>query len=185
MLISVSSNKKRTPDQVAKLPTFSLAVAESAYRLTGTIYIDNVGGLGATPDNQNVLYKGCMTMMSPATYLNLAKPDADVGERVPYLQDKVDNGYGFGCPCLYLNIDEFVDGTGGLAVVEGHEGRARMEFLKKSGIHEVPTQLLFVGYRARHAKSDVAEFTKWMNHGIRNENNTKTYEDAFKEFLFG
>lgn len=186
MLISISNPVAKTPAEIQKLPTFSMEVAEDAYRLTDKIYIDNRHGLGETPDNRNVKYKGCVSVLPIDTFLKLARPGGyDVLDRASQMDKKVEEGFGWGNPCLYLSIDPIVQGDDGVASVEGHEGRARATYFKANGIRSLPVQLFFSGYRARHVKSNPAMFLKWLNEGIRNEQGTEVYKDLFKEVLFG
>ena len=183
MKISISAFKHRSPEEIKALPEFSIGVAEEVFKLNSTIYIDNKDGLGATPDNQNVLYKGCITIMKIDDYFKLAKPDPNVTARVPYMAQKIKEGFGFGNPCFYMDIDGFVDEDATPPEIKGHEGRARCKLFKDSGITEIPVQFLFNGYRARHVQ-DHSKFLTWMNSGIKDERGVETYRNLFHKFLF-
>ena len=173
---------RRTDEEILALPEFSRQSAEEAYRLTDSIYIDNVRGIGQTPDNQSVMYKGFVAQLSLDWFLRMALPTNDGVERSSALIEKIKQGYGIGCPCFYLDINSYIKETPDLPVITGHEGRARCIALQALGLKTIPIQFLFVGYRARNVKS-VADFTAYLNAGLKDQNGV-VRRDVFHQLYF-
>jgi hypothetical protein len=170
LYISISKEGRiYPPDDVDRLSEFSLKHAEGVYKLKGMhgwFVIDNKDGLGNTPNNQNVLYKGCMAIMNIDTLL-YALPDIDKRDRDSYqMVDLLKQGESIASPFLDINIDLFVENEEGVPMFVGHEGRARTLALKKLGVKELPVQLQFIGYRARHVENRDA-FKQWLNKGVK------------------
>lgn len=173
--------KQRTPDEVKALPEFRMAYADSEYRITDTAYVDNKDGLGATPDNQNVRYKGFVSVIPITTFLKLCLPSNDAKERGMNLAQLMYAGYGIGSPCLYVDIAKYLDGSGPV-VVTGHEGRARANVLMNTfKVKEIPIQFFPEGYRARHLGS-AEDLLHSLNAGIVTETGA-TLKNAFKAVL--
>ena len=180
--LSFDQAKQRTDEEIKALPKFSRQSAEKAYRLTDSIYIDNVHGIGQTPDNRSVMYKGFVANLSLDTFKRLAKPSTDDHERAEPLIEKIRDGYGIGSPCLYIDVDSFIHDTSELPQVTGHEGRARCTALQQLGVTTMPIQFLISGYRARHIKS-VTDFHAYLNAGLVAETGV-TYRNLFHQLYF-
>lgn len=188
LLISISrEGKQYTPEQIEALPEFSIGHAESKFKVRGKqgwVAFDNVNGFGNTPNGQNVLYKGCVAIMDMEKLLS-AFPDIDKREQASYeMLDLIKQGHSIASPFLDLDIDPFVEKEEGLPVFKGHEGRARMWALHKLGVKELPVQIIFLGYRARHVENQ-EEFKHWMNKGVKLEKSDKVASNLFKDILFG
>ena len=179
--------KRYTPDEAFALPDFSVGSAEKAYKLPakqGYVVIDNKKGLGQTPDNQNVLYKGFIALMTPEALVDVM-PDMRKRENASHeIIDIIKQGYSIGNPCLYLNIDPYIEKEEGIPKFTGHEGRARIWALRKMGVKEIPIQVFFLGYRARHIENQ-QEFLHWLNQGVRLERSHRVLPKLFKDIIFG
>ena len=122
--------------------------------------IDNVKGLGSTPNNQEVDYLGLRVKMSPLTFLNLAQfISVDEMHSREYFHAALRKGDPFAAPFLIIRIpDEWEAGdfTNDAKVV-GHEGRHRMRaFFEMGGNMPVETHLFFGSrQRARHLTPDI------------------------------
>ena len=104
--------------------------------------LDNEDGLGSTPNNSNVDYKGFRTMMKPSVFLKLVKlpnyfkkPWYFKTVRYQELVQKIKAGEGIGSPFLNIEIpdgweDEPADFTRPTKVT-GHEGRHRMHAIRE------------------------------------------------------
>ena len=191
LLVSTSDStihgKKYSPEQIAALPDFSVQTAEKAFKLNskqGYVVIDNKHGLGQTPDNQNVLYKGFVAWFETNKLIDvfpkMRQRETESFEMLKLMQD----GFSIGNPCLYLDIDPYVDKEEGIAKLTGHEGRARIWAMNKMGVKRIPIQILFLGYRARHVENH-AEFIEWLNKGVKLEKSEKVYQNLFKDVVFG
>ena len=174
--------KQRTPQEIKALPTFRIALADDVFKLTDEAYVDNRDGLGATPDNRNVRYKGFVALLSPEVFLKLAPPSGDLARRADNMADLIRQGYGIGNPCIYLEAGEYLDGSAPLRVT-GHEGRARVTCLAKHfGLKQLPIQFFPISYRARHFP-DHEELLDDLNTGIITETGA-TLKNGFKTILF-
>ena len=90
------------------------------------IEIDNRHGVGAVPNNLDVNYLGFETEMTPDEFLSLATPTDMEFKNVKNMWDLLQSR-GMGTP--FLNVRW----KGDFWQVEGHEGRHRMEAIKRYG----------------------------------------------------
>lgn len=96
--------------------------------------IDNRKGWGQTPRNQEVDYFGYKVIMKPSAFLKLAAR-LDIGQdetnTIANMKKHSEAGGAFGAPTLTIKVpDEWRDGDcNGVAKVDGHEGRHRMNLL--------------------------------------------------------
>jgi len=124
--------------------------------------VDNVQGLGSTPYNSNVDYRGLRVAMKPSVFLSLAAHLSDPGS-VDYIAQHLEDGGSLGAPFLTVDIPEkYFDGdfTGlNYANVTGHEGRNRMLAIQKvHGDDPVEVHIFPKGeVRARHLTPDIVE----------------------------
>lgn len=112
----------------------------------GKVNFDNANGMGATGDNGNVAYMGCVIWMKPWDFREIATA-ADRGEDARQLSKHMLAGKPIGCPCVYVSSDG--DGL----KVQGHEGRARAEAFAKINGNDMlmPVHVFFRGgTRSRH-----------------------------------
>jgi hypothetical protein len=134
--------------------------------------VDNVRGLGAVPDNQNVDYKGTRVMMRPSTFLKLALP-LENPTSVDHIVNHIRQGGSLGAPFLVLKIPpEWENNNFKLPTkVVGHEGRNRMISVQKvEGDDPVEVHLFLGGdMRARHLTPEIIEHLKM---GMRNQAGT-------------
>ena len=124
--------------------------------------VDNKEGLGSTPYNSNVDYRGLRVLMKPSTFLSLAahlSEPSSVDHIVKHMQD----GGGLGSPFLIVDIPaEYfeADFTGlNYSKVVGHEGRNRMLAIQKLE-GDNPVEVHIFGYgeiRARHLTPEIIE----------------------------
>jgi hypothetical protein len=129
------------------------------------VTIDNRGGWGAVPYNQDVDYFGLRVKMTPKTFLKLAAPlDDEPSEKI---YNHIQKGGAIGAPHLYIIIPEDWDNKDFSmpAQVAQHEGRNRMKsILKIEGNHPIEVHLFpLSGYRNRDL---TPEFIKTMNKGL-------------------
>jgi hypothetical protein len=116
------AKSKRSDEEVAKLSEPDFSNFEDSFRIGKSLVFDNKNGLGATPNNANVLYRGFVLMMTLDQFLSLAANHR--GQREETANDLVGimkEGYGISSPTLYLDFDEDTN----IPFVEGHEGRGR------------------------------------------------------------
>jgi hypothetical protein len=92
------------------------------------VVIDNVRGMGAVPDNQNVDYLGVRTLMKPSVFLELAERRNFFGRSASSIANELRNGEAIGAPFLVVKVDEEGDQP---AEVMNHEGRNRMVAVKE------------------------------------------------------
>lgn len=183
MLVSLSLAKQRTPDEIKSLPEFSRQSADEAYRITDRLYVDNVDGMGATPDNQNVMYKGFVGELPLKLFIDMALASGDRVERSGPLKEKMLAGYGIGSPCFYIDVRPYMTEGDGKAVITGHEGRARVTALQELGVSSMPIQFFITGYRSRHIR-EVADFMYWLNEGLVDERGN-IHKHVFKKITVG
>lgn len=181
------SARHYTKEQIEALPEFNMGVSERAFKVRskqGFIAFDNQKGLGETPNNRNIIYKGCVAILSIDKLLRVL-PGMEERQRDSFkMLDLIKRGFSIASPFIELDIDSYVDGNKGLAQAVGHEGRARVWALHKLGVKEIPVQLQFSGYRARHVK-DHDQFIAWLNDGLKLEKSSRIEKGLFKEVLFG
>ena len=106
-----------------KLPEPSPDNFEGKYRV-GSVYFDNDHGMGAVPDNRNVVYKGFVGMMTPKQFLELAaNHNGQREESAADFKQTISEGYPIAAPFLEIILEDIEEG--GYASIVGHEGRAR------------------------------------------------------------
>ena len=178
---------KFSPAEIATIPEYSLHRTEDIFKVPakqGWIVFDNKNGLGNTPNGRNILYRGCVAIMSIATLLDCL-PDMRSREKESFeMLDYIKQGYGIASPFIDIEIDPYVDKESGVARFVGHEGRARIWAMSKLGVKEIPVQLQFVGYRAREV-TDKEEFKYWLNQGCKLQRSSRIVKNLFKELQFG
>ena len=135
--------------------------------MVGKVIFDQVNGLGATPNNQNIMYRGFVGMMKPNDFLSFAA-SADRSEDAASITKLIEQGYGIGSPFLILDIErdksEKITGM----KIKGHEGRARCVALTKlQPSIDIPVHFLLYGEtRARHVDKQMISL---LNTSIRAE----------------
>lgn len=134
-------------------------------------HIDNVDGIGSTPNNANVDYLGLRVRMKPSTFLRLARPLDTPRERTTaFMPDHMRSGGGIGAPTFYIGIPGswFEGDLDRPATINNHEGRHRMRAIQEVfGDDPVEVHLFFDGgLRARHIKPS---FVKRMKQGLTPE----------------
>lgn len=178
---------KYTAADIAALPEYSVHRAEEVFKIPakqGWIVFDNKNGLGNTPNGKNILYRGCMAIMTMETLLDVL-PEMRSREKESFeMLDYIKQGYGIASPFIDIEIDPYIDKESGVARFVGHEGRARIWAMSKLGVKEVPVQLQFVGYRAR-AITDKEEFEYWLNQGCKLQRSSRIVKNLFKDIQFG
>ncbi len=162
------AKSKRSNEDVAKLPFPDFSNFEEAFRVGSSLVFDNKDGLGATPNNTNVLYRGFVLMMTLDQFLSLAANHK--GQREETANDLVEiikEGYGISSPTLYLDFDEDTN----IPFVEGHEGRGRclaiIKLIKEgyfSDLHQdvkIPVHIILGGgLRARSVDEEKIDAIK-------------------------
>jgi len=123
------------------------------------VKIDNVRGIGAVPDNQEVDYKGMKVLMRPSTFLKLAAPlDKEPEDKII---NHIRQGGAIGAPFLLINIpQEWEEGNFDQPLkIIGHEGRNRMKaIMKLEGNDLIEVHLLLSnGMRARHLTPEIKD----------------------------
>lgn len=102
-----------------------------AHEFLDELKIDNRGGLGAVPYNQDVDYFGLKVAMKPSMFLKLALPldpkDPEEAKNIEYIAKNLDT-QGIGAPFLDVVFPpEWEDGVFKQpAQIKGHDGRHRM-----------------------------------------------------------
>lgn len=183
------AGSQRTPQQIKSLPKFSVSVAESVYKLSDEVYVDNKDGLGQTPNNEAILYFGFVTVLQVSDFFKLAAPDPNVATRAASLASRIHSGFGIGSPSLTLDVSAYVrssEGEGQVepSVVVGHEGRARVYALSEHfGIHQLPVQIFLRGYKARRI-ADKSAFLLHLQSGVVSETGTLR-KNIFNSLIFG
>lgn len=150
------------------------------------VVIDNVDGIGATPNNGNVAYLGLRVKMRPSVFRRLARRLSGEQRRVgssSYLREQMAAGKGIGAPTLYVKIPEdWQDGDLSLpASVSGHEGRHRMLTAGELfGDEPVETHILPVYLRRRHL---TLPWIKSLANGMMSEDRDYVAGPLFTEYL--
>ena len=167
----------------SSITSISPSNTEERYKVKNVIF-DNKTGLGSTPNNQNVNYKGITVIMDADDFIKIA---ADAGETreetAAELKELIDQGYGLGTPFLELDIDDAIDNANKPITVKcvGHEGRGRVICAKKYfGITELPVHLFFLGYRNRHITPEIID---QINKGIKRERSSSVVTNAIKKVI--
>jgi len=111
--------------------------------------IDNVQGVGAVPDNQNVDYLGLKVKMSPSNFLKLAAPLArNQARSIDHIKQQLQQGSKIGAPCLQIQIPPEWNKNNFKkpARIVNHEGRNRMyAVMELYGNFPIETHLFFSG----------------------------------------
>lgn len=113
------------------------------------VVIDNVNGMGAVGNNQNVDYLGLRVLMKPSMFLELADTRDFFARSSSYIADKIEDGEAIGSPFLSVKVDEEGDQP---AEVTQHEGRNRMTaILNVEGDDPIEVHIFLAqGMRRRH-----------------------------------
>lgn len=113
------------------------------------VVIDNVNGMGAVGDNQNVDYLGLRVLMKPSVFLELAERRHFFARSASSIADKIGDGEAIGSPFLSVKVDEEGDQP---AEVMNHEGRNRMVAVKElEGDDPIEVHIFLAqGMRRRH-----------------------------------
>lgn len=154
----------------------------------GKVLFDAKDGIGATPNNSNVDYKGMTVMMKPSRFLKLAAPlgklDDKNYETIHWLAKQIDSGKPLGNLSLYTNVQgkDFVEPR-----IMNHEGRHRaMAIIARNGDEEIPVHVFpDSSSRARHITD---EDISMMQKAIVPETDyvfdwTTRHKDNFKDWF--
>lgn len=155
--------KKRTPEEIESIPNMSSSNIEEVFRI-GDVVFDQVNGLGAVPNNQNVVYRGFVGMMLPKDFSAFALR-ADRSEDAKSIVHLMRQGYGVGSPFFQLDIKDIENPV--LRIV-GHEGRARCVAINSIQPNvAIPVHFFLVNeLRARHINDQIVSS---LNTSIRAE----------------
>lgn len=150
----------------------------------GKVKFDNENGLGATPNNANILYRGAVAWIKPNVFRKLAAP-SDRDDTAKEMVELINSGKAIAAPFLLLDIrgDDLANPDS--VKIYGHEGRARSDAFKQlNGDVYMPVQLHPMSIRARDLSE---EFFKWIEtHGIKAEKSASIIKlDAEKYFWNG
>lgn len=151
-------------EQILQLPEPGPDNFEGQYRV-GEVPFDNVHGMGNVPDNQNVVYKGFVTLLTPQQFLDLALDYKGREESAEEFKELIGEGIPLAAPFLEVTLEGIEDGK--FATVVGHEGRARMLALRSfcregkhgmTGATKVPVHFfLRDGLRSRHITDEMIQ----------------------------
>lgn len=150
--------KQYTREEIKKLPAPDPRNIETVCQIDDLVVLDEINGLGACPNNQNVIYRGFAAFMSPDMFLKLAgQYDKRREESAVEIRKLIEDGYSIGCPMFYINVYDFIDGKKNARIdIDGHEGRGRCLAMRTLGIKEIPVQFILMGEaRARHIDKDM------------------------------
>ena len=110
------------------------------------VTIDNRHGIGSTPYNQEVNYRGLRVLMKPSVFLDLAA-FLHVDNRNEYVEKAIADGVAIGAPFLIIKIPVAWFDSGDYsepAQVVSHEGRNRMQAVwDVEGNKPIETHLFF------------------------------------------
>lgn len=128
--------------------------------------VDNVKGLGAVPNNQEVDYFGMRVLMKPSMFLKLATK-LEMPVSVDYIEKHLKDGGALGSPFLSVIIPpEWDDGDfSKFAEVSSHEGRNRMMAIQKVEGDE-PVEVHIFPRNGLRARDLTPEFVKALNRGL-------------------
>ena len=128
------------------------------------INIDNNKGIGATPNNRDIDYKGLRVLMRPKTFIRLAAPlNRQDATSIDFIKNKIESGEGIASPYLTIEIPEqWKDGSIEVpAKVIGHDGRNRMWAVEEEeGNDPIEVHLFFYNMKASDIKPEWIERLK-------------------------
>ena len=135
---------------------------DTSYTVSG-IKIDNAGGMGSTPQGQNVEYQGFVAQIKISDFLKLAT-SADREEDANKFVQMLKDGKSIASPFLEVSSTDPDDlASGDLNfTIKNHEGRARIRAVQiLKGDIMFPIQfILRGGLRAHHLNSKYFELLK-------------------------
>ena len=129
------------------------------------INIDNEKGLGSTPNNRNVSYKGLRILMRPKTFLRLAAPlNRKEARSADNIKQHIQQGGSIASPFLVVDIPGGwnVGDFSTPAKVISHDGRNRMWAVEEEeGNDPIEVHMFFTdGFRNRDIKLEWIEQLK-------------------------
>lgn len=135
----------------------------------GDVAFDNSGGLGATPNNGNVIYMGATAWIKPSKFREYATA-SDRSETARELEQLMRQGNAIASPFLSIDIDGDPEAPTRVKVT-GHEGRARSDAFKAiNGDIPMPVHIFPSGLRSRDLPDS---FFAWIEkHGMTAERST-------------
>lgn len=155
----------------------NLANTESQSQI-GKIRFDQEQGLGSTPNNQNVNYKGFTAMMKPSKFNRLARELHNPREEsVKYIREHIEKGGAIGSPFLYVDRES--------RRVTGHEGRHRMRAIQEvQGDIPIPVHIFGAnGAQARDfSKEDIQNMKKHMISETGRDEHGDNFERYFHKY---
>ncbi len=173
---------KLTPEEIEAVPEVSARNIETRFKV-GKVVFDQQKGLGATPNNQEVIYLGCALKLKPSHFLRLAA-STDRAEDAKRFVKFIKEGAPLASPTLYVKIneEEWKSGEELRFEVTGHEGRGRMWAIDEvNGNVPVPVHIILRGgMRARHLSEKL--FKDLRNVGIYAEGSSKYSKPAVWHF---
>jgi len=125
------------------------AIMNEGLKALKEVVIDNVRGMGAVPDNQEVDYLGVRTLMKPSVFLELAERRNFFARSASSIANELRDGEAIGAPFLIVKVDEDGDQP---AEVMNHEGRNRMVAVQEvEGDDPIEVHIFLAqGMRRRH-----------------------------------
>ena len=122
-------------------------------QIVNGICFDQLSGLGAVPNNQEIQYLGMVVMMRPSTFLSLSERVVIPKSSVDYLAEALRSRRAIASPFLKIDIP---NDPMGVPEVVGHEGRHRsLAIMEVAGDVPVPVHLFPRSLRARHLKDEL------------------------------
>ncbi len=128
---------------------------ESVCRI-GNVVFDQTNGMGETPNNRNVIYKGFAALMPCSKFLELVAP-ANRDEDAAKIASRIENGESIASPFIELDLNGFMtaieeeDPNIPIPEVVGHEGRGRVfALMKLNHSKHVLVHVFASHFRARH-----------------------------------
>lgn len=173
----------KTVKEIAKLPKFSKRVCNSVYRLTDTIYVDNMSGLGSTKVNSEIRTKGFSNYLPLETFMRLCSAVEDRAG-VDLVLKGISDGRGIACPNVFVNVDPFTQMTNGVCRVLAHDGYNTCVALQELGIDAIDFQFIMLGYGAKHIYKS-QDFCGWLGKGIMAENGTTLVTNSIGRITIG
>ena len=154
----------KTKIDIAKLPKFSKASCDNTYRLSNTIYIDNVNGLGATVQHRDIKRRGLMLNISTTNFIKLCNEPIDSDE-VAEVVSHIESWGGVACPRLFIDIDSYMAHGHGRCKVVAFDGLSTAVALQKLEITSLDVQFVLLGYGIKNIEN-LSNFLNWISHGI-------------------